>query len=570
MGLSKKERRAAKFKSVFEPIDSTFPKNDSIAKVISGNWKQLLLICALSLIVYFNGIKADFVSDDYATIINSQTILSTAYFSDPGVTFTGSAVVNFFVAAVFGKNNPIPFHLTNLFLFELVLLLAFIVVTKIYNEKLAFTATLIFAFLPINVEAVTWISGKPYLLGAISFLASFLAFLKWFKKRNLVNMTILVASVVFACFCFGPRGLVVLLLFLLYWLCFGAKSKSELIKVVTTILSVLAVGVLIFLPMIMTRLSVVAASGGGVWDKFYEPWFQYPTSVTKYLQLILFPIDLTLYHTMLQVIPNWLNWLVLVLYVLTTFYFYLRGNINLAFAMAFVFIVSAGSMTPLKVSWMVAERYMFLGGLGIAIVLALMLENFSEKLNLFKWLLTAILISFFGYRIFLRNINWQTNHNLWVNTCQVSPNSHNAWNNIGDDYDKLKQYENAVKGFTQSTVVKNDYADAYHNRANIFFKINRLDLARDSYLTALKYNPGLYQSYVALIQVAMSENKVEEAFSYGNTLLKYQPNNPLVHYIFGVLYKQIGKSEEAKKAFTKALQIDPNFNQARIQLSSTT
>jgi tetratricopeptide (TPR) repeat protein len=273
---------------------------------------------------------------------------------------------------------------------------------------------------------------------------------------------------------------------------------------------------------------------------------------------------------MLQVIPNWLNWLVLVLYVLTTFYFYLRGNINLAFAMAFVFIVSAGSMTPLKVSWMVAERYMFLGGLGIAIVLALMLENFSEKLNLFKWLLTAILISFFGYRIFLRNINWQTNHNLWVNTCQVSPNSHNAWNNIGDDYDKLKQYENAVKGFTQSTVVKNDYADAYHNRANIFFKINRLDLARDSYLTALKYNPGLYQSYVALIQVAMSENKVEEAFSYGNTLLKYQPNNPLVHYIFGVLYKQIGKSEEAKKAFTKALQIDPNFNQARIQLSSTT
>jgi hypothetical protein len=185
MGLSKKERRAAKFKSVFEPIDSTFPKNDSIAKVISGNWKQLLLICALSLIVYFNGIKADFVSDDYATIINSQTILSTAYFSDPGVTFTGSAVVNFFVAAVFGKNNPIPFHLTNLFLFELVLLLAFIVVTKIYNEKLAFTATLIFAFLPINVEAVTWISGKPYLLGAISFLSSFLAFLKWFKKRNL-------------------------------------------------------------------------------------------------------------------------------------------------------------------------------------------------------------------------------------------------------------------------------------------------------------------------------------------------------------------------------------------------
>jgi tetratricopeptide (TPR) repeat protein len=131
----------------------------------------------------------------------------------------------------------------------------------------------------------------------------------------------------------------------------------------------------------------------------------------------------------------------------------------------------------------------------------------------------------YSARIFFRNIDWNTNHNLWVNTCQVSPNSHNAWNNIGDDYDKLAsaettndgkltQYYNAIKGFTQSTVIKPNYADAYHNRANIFFKIGRLDLARDSYETAIYYSPNLYQTYLSLTQIDLMQNNLQLAYQH--------------------------------------------------------
>jgi tetratricopeptide (TPR) repeat protein len=176
--------------------------------------------------------------------------------------------------------------------------------------------------------------------------------------------------------------------------------------------------------------------------------------------------------------------------------------------------------------------------------------------------ITGCLVAYYGIRVFLRNIDWQTNHNLWVNTCQVSPNSHNAWNNIGDDYDKLQQYENAVKGFTQSTIVKPNYADAYHNRANIFFKIGRLDLARDSYQTALYYSPQLYQTYLSLTQIDLMEGKIDLAMQHAETSVKLQPDNPQSAYVLAVVYAQAGRTADAQGILENILKQIPTYEPA--------
>ena len=171
----------------------------------------------------------------------------------------------------------------------------------------------------------------------------------------------------------------------------------------------------------------------------------------------------------------------------------------------------------------------------------------------------------------MRNVDWQTNHNLWVNTCQVSSNSHNAWNNIGDDYDKLKDYANAIKGFTQSTIVKPNYADAYHNRANIFYKVGRLDLARESYNTALSFNPSLYQTYMSLIQIDLAEKKFDLALTHAQTAVQIQPNDPQPTYVLAVVYAQVGRTDEAEKILVNLLQQVPNYEpakQALVQLKN--
>jgi tetratricopeptide (TPR) repeat protein len=188
-------------------------------------------------------------------------------------------------------------------------------------------------------------------------------------------------------------------------------------------------------------------------------------------------------------------------------------------------------------------------------------------------ILFALMLGFYTVRIFLRNIDWQTNHNLWVNTCQVSPNSHNAWNNIGDDYDKLaklettddgklEQYLNSIKGFTQSVTVKTNYADAYHNRANIFYKIGRYDLAKDSYETALSYGPNLYQSYYSLLQIDLTEKNFNSAINHLNKLNTVRPNDPQVYYAAAVVYANMGQPDQAVSILEQLIKVNPTWTQA--------
>ena len=70
---------------------------------------------------------------------------------------------------------------------------------------------------------------------------------------------------------------------------------------------------IIAFPYIKSRVSVVNSGINESGSIFYPPTFQYPIAVTKYLQLILVPTDLTLYHTM-YVLPGWLNWAVLLVF----------------------------------------------------------------------------------------------------------------------------------------------------------------------------------------------------------------------------------------------------------------
>jgi tetratricopeptide (TPR) repeat protein len=156
----------------------------------------------------------------------------------------------------------------------------------------------------------------------------------------------------------------------------------------------------------------------------------------------------------------------------------------------------------------------------------------------------------------------------------VSPNSHNAWNNIGDDYDKLaqlettdegkmKQYLNAIKGFGQSFMVKPNYADAYHNQANIFYKIGRLDLARGTYEQALNYNPNLSQTLKTLIQLDIMEKNPVELEKHLVRLQQMDPTSVETAYIAAISYAQIGMIDKAKIITNELYKQFPTINEIK-------
>jgi hypothetical protein len=562
-----KKLRKVQTETLIERIDIEPVKG--IRQILRENWKFLLILCVGIFVLYFNSLHGDFVSDDYATILNNSQITS---FSN-GLQTGPVGLIKWFLAVTFGFQSTISFHVFNLILYLIICTLVFIFLRIIFDKKTAILSTILFAVLPIHVEAVSWISGQPYLLTSITVLLGFILFVLYLKTGIKKYFWFFIISLPIAFLAERVRSLSLILLIPIYLLSFKDKFKIKIDigKVfLCCFIGMLVIGVIIW-PLINTRIGNVNSGYNGYGGIFYDPFFQYPTSIAKYLQLIFIPVDLTLYHTM-YILPAWLNWLIILTYLLAVVYFFFRDK-KLFFILVFIFMATAPSMAPVKVSWLVAERYVFLGSLGFCVFLVLFFQRFSKCWRIPLIFLYCLMVGFYLIRTYLRNIDWQTNHNLWVSTCQVSPNSHNAWNNIGDDYDKLaqlettdegkrKQYLNSIKGFTQSVTVKSNYADAYHNRANIFYKIGRYDLARGSYEMALSYGPNLYQSYYSLLQIDLTEKNFNSAINHLNKLNTVKPNDPQVYYVASVVYENMGQTEQAVSILEQLVKANPSWTQA--------
>lgn len=537
-------------------------------EIIKNNWKYLVVITLLAIGLYANSLGGNFVSDDYLTI--PQNPLIGDFWHTMTLTNFGNSMhlSNFVVNLFFGNTNPIPYHIMSLLWFLAFNVLGFVLIKLVSkNDMVAKLSMLLFVFHPIHVEAVSWIAGRIYLLLAVYILASvinFIYFLDTGKYKNLI------LGLLFFYLGFStdrPRPFAAFFIVMLYVFMIGWRSVyKKYAKYFGMMVVVGLIGIVISWSYINARITIVNGGINTTDSIFYNPFFQYPTAIANYLQLLFFPVDLTLYHTMF-VLPDWLNWLILINYLALVVYFYFKDK-RYFWALSFIFVSVAPSMAPIKVSWLVAERYMFLGSLGFCMFLGLLLDEHRKKLKIITPTLVGAIIIFYGVRLVVRNYDWQTNHNLWVNTCQVSPNSHNAWNNIGDDYDKLKELDNAVKGFTQSVLVKPNYADAYHNRANIFYKSGRLDLARESYEIALRFSPGLFQTYFSLTQIDLIEKKFDQAMAHAQKAVELQPGNPQALYILGVVYVQAGRIDDGKKVFESILLQYPSYTQANEALKA--
>jgi hypothetical protein len=536
-------------KWAFKPLE--------VWQTIKENWVFLAVMSIVITLIYLNSLNGDFVSDDYATILHNPDIATWKYaFTSGGTTY----FIHAMIAKIFGV-FPLPYHLFNTVLYIATCWLAFVFIDNLFGKKVAMVTMIIFAVHPIHVEAVSWISGKGYLIIAFYTFVSMLALIKYSETKKWLYLWVAIGSFILNFLNDKPRPFSLFLIIALYLLVRKVDLKNNRIfKMWPYFIGLAIVGVILAWPYIIARISVVNGGYNASESIFYNPFFQYPTGVSKYLQMLWFPTDLTLYHTM-YTFPVWLNWAILLTYIVATIYFFFK-NRPYFFALAFIMAGVLPSIMPVKVSWLVAERYMFLGSLGWCLFVGLILVDIGRRYKLLMPILLGVVVAYSSVRVVMRNSDWQTNHKLWVNTCQVSPNSHNAWNNIGDDYDKLGQYENSIKGFTQSTVVKPNYADAFHNRANIFYKIGRLDLARDSYNTALSYSPALYQTYLSLVQIDLTEKKLDLALEHAQAALKIQPNNPQAGYVLAIVLSQSGQNDKAKLLLEEILRMYPGYTLA--------
>jgi tetratricopeptide (TPR) repeat protein len=245
-----------------------------------------------------------------------------------------------------------------------------------------------------------------------------------------------------------------------------------------------------------------------------------------------------------------------------------KKNKQLFFWLLFFIISLLPTLTPFGISWIVAERYVYLGSIGVIGVIGYVLGGImqNKKTEGIGYMIFIIIILGLMTRTIMRNMDWKNEDTLWIATGKTSPSDPKTHNNLGDVYGRWGNLKLSAEEFKIAIQLNPRYADAYHNLGNTYQQMGSSSAALEQYQLALKYNPNLWQSHQNIAAIYFSQKEYERAEQSIIKAIQVFPNNPQLHVNLGTIYLFMKDRVKAEKEFYNALSIDPNNQQAKLGL----
>jgi tetratricopeptide (TPR) repeat protein len=106
---------------------------------------------------------------------------------------------------------------------------------------------------------------------------------------------------------------------------------------------------------------------------------------------------------------------------------------------------------------------------------------------------------------------------------QDEPNFFEAYNNLGVQYQKLQQWESAIKAFQQALALRNTSVKPYIGLGSVHLTMGQLDLAAESFNSALKVDSNSIYAHLALGQIFFQKQNYEVAQDHLETATKLNP-----------------------------------------------
>ena len=529
----------------------------SLKKFFVTNRWYLLLLLGLVFLCYVNALGNNFVSDDRGLILNMPIWDTSSILSNPY-----PFMRQFLYLAVYkiGGLNPTLYRLSNIIFHAGVVLLIYAVLGAMQKPKIGFLAAAFFAVHPILVESVTWITAGVHVQYSFFFLLALLFYI--LPRKNTLSYVASIGFYILALLS-SEKAVVLALAFLLFEFSFGSLMRNWKRIVPYFILS--GIWVLLYLRLFTLR-SEFFTGQHAIDPTSVNPFLQVPIAITSYLQLIFWPNELTIYHTELSF--EVFEFIVRVIILMTFLGFILysfKRNRLVFFWLSFFILTLLPTINPFVNAWIVAERYVYLGTVGILVVTSAALVRLSQyqKLKIATYIVFSLIILSLTIRTIARNIDWQDEDHLWVVTARTSPSSAQNHNNLGDYYGRHGDLENSIREFKRAIELKPNYADAYHNLGNAYRDSGNLDEAIKNWEKALSFNPSLWQSYQNIAAVHYERGNYEEAKESIEKGIAVDPKNANLHLILGLILVKTGEKEQARQILQQILAIDPNNQLAK-------
>lgn len=515
---------------------------------------------AAVVLTYGNTLGGGFVWDDNLFTANQaywQYDLRTIFLSlANGLEYQPVRDVTYLLDIALWGGKPFGFHLTNLLLFTLVVLLVYRLSLRLLSRccrgaappaTVATGGALLFALHPLRSEVVAWITQRNTLLATLCGLLSLLLFCRYLEGER--GRWLLAGSVGLFVLAIFSKAIVVSLplLLLLLVACRGGEQRSHWLAVLPCA-AVAAAVALLHIAIARQTTVIAAAPGGSLAERLAValqiPWY--------YLQKTLLPMGLSAYYPdgfsrVLTSPPVLLHGLLLA--GATAGVWALRRRLpELCLGWGWFIITLLPVSNLLATSPVVADRYTFLPSIGLCFTLSALVGRLgataaSRRAGVALIALVLVLLAVLAHG---RNRVWRSDIALWSDTSVRSPGVAGVWFNLGRAWHRTTRLGLALDAYLRAVRLDPQDEKSLDNAAALF-RTSAGSLAdRKGLVADLAGQLPAAPAGLSLIgQTAVPWSHPEAAEGLFLSLLEVDRDSPELQLALANLYLKVGAPERA-------------------------
>ena len=519
------------------------------------------------LVLYGNALSAPFLYDDIDQIVRNPALaslrltfhrflLSPVSFNSQlrgagGATYRPLYWISLALDRRMWGLDASGFHFTNLLLHWINGVLAFLVLRRLRIATwTAGVAAMLWMGLPINTEAVAWVSARGYLLCAFFVLLALLAADGYLRRGRSWLLLLAYFAASFAALLSHEEGVLVLPLTLL--VAYATDRLSPRLAGWLAAASVLA-GVIYVVLREAVKTGSTGHAGAALWAVGLAFW--------RYLQWMVLPVHMSVERSTsmpadaasLGTIFGWIGLAALLVAMVL-----LRKRVPLiAAGLAWTVIALLPFCGFVFIYQGMAERFEYMAAAGLALaVTSLALEYAGGA----KWVAVGCLVVWViwgAWRVRTRVLDWNDPVALFESSLVATPQSELLLYDLGDQYRERGNLPAAVKNFKQALALKPTDAGTVLNLAVVLQQLGDRQAAEAGFRRAIALKPEQSNAYNDLGVLLTTTGRIDEAIQCFQTAIKNNPMDATPYFDLAVLFQQRGQDEVALPFYRKVLELKP-------------
>ncbi len=476
-----------------------------------------ILLPVIVFLIYFGSINYGFVKcDDYDLVVTNHNLIDNV--DEIPAQFQRSYMnsnyyrpminLSFLFNSLIGGTNPAYYHLFNIILHSIAVILLFIFLVKLgFDKILSFLSSIIFAVHPLFVNAVAWIPGRNDLVLGIFILMAFIFLIEYLENDNKLFLLLHFLALLFA-FLSKETALLIPIIFLFY---IFSKYKNDFNK--KQLLGLILSWIISFGIWFGLRMN---ADLGKSFNEFgISAFIKNLSAIPEILAKAIIPLKISVlatYSSEMTLIG------IAILLIIIFLFFVIKTKNKTVFLMGVIwfllFIIPGMFVRRLNANdwndYLECRSYLPVIGIFIFALSLINKQWLKERISIVIPIFAIFIIVFSGISI-SKISNYKNPYVFYESVYRTNPDRGQFDYQFAKACLEKKDYELAEKALKSSIRANANYGKYYYNLGVFYFNRKNFDKSEKYLDTAIQKDPLYKNSYVALTNLYLTNNQLEKA-----------------------------------------------------------